>query len=88
MIKKIKIIRSKFFLALVLFSIISCAKKTTTYRIVDVTMIEDRDGREHLFDRDLVEGKAIWCESHKQYELIEVKRLHNQASLIKAHAND
>jgi len=80
--------RLKFILGLLLLFIMSCAKKTTTYRIVDVTMIEDRDGREHLFDRDLVEGKAIWCESHKQYELIEVKRLHNQANLIKAHAND
>ena len=80
--------KPKFLLALVLIFIISCAKKTSTYRIVDVTMIEDRDGRVHLFDRDLVEGKAIWCESHNQYELIEVKRLHNQANLIKAHAND
>ena len=53
-----------------------------------LTLIEDRDGREHIFDRQLVEGKAIWCETHKQYELIEVKRLQNQTNLIKAHAND
>ena len=45
-------------------------------------------GREHLFDRDLVEGKAIGASHIKQYELIEVKRLHNQTSLIKAHVND
>tara|TARA_Y100000766_G_C18368729_1_gene347769 strand:+ start:289 stop:450 length:162 start_codon:yes stop_codon:yes gene_type:complete len=53
-----------------------------------VTLIEDRDGREHMFDRTLIEGKALWCHSHKQYELVEVKRLQNQANLIKAHAND
>ena len=28
------------------------------------------------------------AEGYEQYELIEVKRLHNQANLIKAHAND
>ena len=66
----------------------SCATKPKTYKIVEVTLIEDRDGREHMFDRTLVEGKALWCHSHKQYELVEVKRLHNQANLIKARAND
>ena len=67
---------------------ISCATNTKTYKIVDVTLIEDRDGREHMFDRTLVEGKAVWCHSHEQYELVEVKRLQNQANLIKARAND
>jgi hypothetical protein len=73
-----------------IFSLISfsCASKSKTYKIVEVTLIEDRDGREHMFDRGLVEGKAIWCHSHGQYELVEVKRLHNQANLIKARAND
>ena len=66
----------------------SCAAKPTTYKLVEVTLIEDRDGREHMFDRTLVEGKALWCHSHQQYELVEVKRLRNQANLIKAHAND
>ena len=66
----------------------SCASKPKTYKIVEVTLIEDRDGREHMFDRTIVEGKALWCHSHKQYELVEVKRLQNQANLIKAHAND
>ena len=66
----------------------SCATKPKTYKIVEVTLIEDRDGREHMFDRTLVEGKAMWCHSHKQYELVEVKRLQNQANLIKARAND
>ena len=66
----------------------SCVTKPKTYKIVEVTLIEDRDGREHMFDRTLVEGKALWCHSHKQYELVEVKRLQNQANLIKAHAND
>jgi len=51
-------------------------------------LIQDRDGREHMFDRELVEGKAMWCHSHDQYELVEVKRLHNQSNLIKSHAND
>jgi hypothetical protein len=41
-----------------------------------------------MFDRTLVEGKALWGHSHKQYELVEVKRLQNQANLIKARAND
>ena len=66
----------------------SCASKPKTYKIVEVTLIEDRDGREHMFDRTLVEGKALWCHAHKQYELVEVKRLHNQANLIKSRAND
>ena len=66
----------------------SCASKPKTYKIVEVTLIEDRDGREHMFDRTLVEGKALWCHSHEQYELVEVKRLQNQANLIKARAND
>ena len=66
----------------------SCATKPKTYKIVEVTLIEDRDGREHMFDRTLVEGKAVWCHSHEQYELVEVKRLQNQANLIKARAND
>ena len=66
----------------------SCATKPNTYKIVEVTLIEDRDGREHMFDRTLVEGKTVWCHSHKQYELVEVKRLQNQANLIKARAND
>ncbi len=66
----------------------SCTSRPKTYKIVEVTLIEDRDGREHMFDRGLVEGKAIWCHSHGQYELVEVKRLHNQANLIKARAND
>ena len=66
----------------------SCATKPKTYKIVEVTLIEDRDGREHMFDRTLVEGKAVWCHSHKQNELVEVKRIQNQANLIKARAND
>ena len=66
----------------------SCASKPKTYKIVEVTLIEDRDGREHMFDSTLVEGTAVWCHSHKQYELVEVKRLHNQSNLIKARAND
>ena len=66
----------------------SCAIKPNTYKIAEVTLIEDRDGREHMFDRTLVDGKAVWCHSHKQYELVEVKRLQNQANLIKARAND
>ena len=66
----------------------SCANKPKTYKFVEVTLIEDRDGREHMFDRTIVEGKAVWCHAHKQYELVEVKRLHNQANLIKARAND
>ena len=80
----------KLFQISVVVSIIffSCASKPKKYKIVEVTLIEDRDGREHMFDRTLVEGKALWCHSHEQYELVEVKRLHNQANLIKAHAND
>ena len=80
----------KLFQIFIVFSTISfsCANRPKTYKIVEVTLIEDRDGREHMFDRTLVEGKALWCHSHKQYELVEVKRLHNQANLIKAHAND
>ena len=66
----------------------SCASKLKTYSLVNVTLIEDRDGRSHIYDRELKEGKAIWCVSHEQYEKIEVKRLHNQANLIKEHAND
>ena len=87
------LIKMKIFSCLSLiyiFSLISfsCANKSKTYKIVEVTLIEDRDGREHMFDSGLVEGKAIWCHSHGQYELVEVKRLHNQANLIKARAND
>lgn len=67
---------------------ISCASRPKTYKIVEVTLIQDRDGRDHMFDRELVEGKAMWCHSHEQYELVEVKRLRNQANLIKSHAND
>ena len=80
----------KLFQILMAFSTIffSCANRPKTYKIVEVTLIEDRDGREHMFDRTLVEGKALWCHSHEQYELVEVKRLHNQANLIKARAND
>ena len=80
----------KLFQIFMVVSIIffSCANRPKTYKIVEVTLIEDRDGREHMFDRTLVEGKALWCHSHKQYELLEVKRLHNQANLIKARAND
>ena len=66
----------------------SCASKLKTYSLVNVILIEDRDGRSHIYDRELKEGKAIWCVSHEQYEKIEVKRLHNQANLIKEHAND
>ena len=66
----------------------NCASKLKTYSLVNVTLIEDRDGRSHIYDRELKEGKAIWCVSHEQYEKIEVKRLHNQANLIKEHAND
>ena len=75
-----------FFLSCIIF--LSCATKPKTYKIVEVTLIEDRDGREHMFDRTLAEGKAVWCHSHEQYELVEVKRLQNQANLIKARAND
>ena len=75
-----------FMLSFIIF--FSCATKTKTYKIVDVTLIEDRDGREHMFDRTLVESKAVWCHSHEQYELVDVKRLQNQANLIKARAND
>ena len=77
-----------FYIILCLFLVFNCAEKSKTYKIINLTLIEDRDGREHIYDRELVEGKAIWCETHQQYELIEVKRLHNQANLIKAHAND
>ena len=80
-----KLIQLFFAISIISFS---CATKPKTYKIVEVTLIEDRDGREHMFDRTLVEGKALWCHSHKQYELVEVKRLQNQANLIKAHAND
>lgn len=66
----------------------SCATRKKSFKIVDVIMVEDRDGREHIYNRELVEGKAMWCVSHEQYERIEVKRLHNQSNLIKAHAND
>ena len=66
----------------------SCAAKPTTYKIVEVTLIEDRDGREHMFDRTLVEGKALWCHSHQQYEFVDVKRFSNQAKLIKAYADN
>jgi hypothetical protein len=66
----------------------SCASKLKTYSIVNVILIEDRDGRNHIYERELKEGKALWCVSHEQYEKIEVKRLHNQANLIKEHAND
>ena len=66
----------------------SCVSKLKTYSLVNVILIEDRDGRSHIYDRELKEGKAIWCVSHEQYEKIEVKRLHNQANLIKEHAND
>jgi len=76
------------YLLLFLFYSISCATRPKTYKIVEVTLIQDRDGREHMFDRELVEGKAMWCHSHDQYELVEVKRLHNQSNLIKSHAND
>jgi len=41
-----------------------------------------------MYNRKLVEAKAIWCPSDNQYEKVEVKRLHNQSSLIKEHAND
>tara|TARA_B110000014_G_scaffold216271_1_gene170320 strand:+ start:239 stop:481 length:243 start_codon:yes stop_codon:yes gene_type:complete len=68
--------------------IVCCASKSKTFSIVNVVLIEDRDGRDHIYDREVVEGKAIWCIAHKQYEKIEVKRLHNQSSLIKEHAND
>ena len=80
----------KLFQIFVVFSTIffSCTNRPKMYKITEVTLIEDRDGREHMFDRTLVEGKAVWCHSHKQYELVEVKRLHNQANLIKARAND
>ena len=77
-----------FYTILPLLLMFNCAEKSKTYKIVSLTLIEDRDGREHIYDRELVEGKAIWCETHQQYELIEVKRLHNQTNLIKAHAND
>ena len=66
----------------------SCTSKLKTYSLVNVILIEDRDGRSHIYNRELKEGKAIWCVSHEQYEKIEVKRLHNQANLIKEHAND
>ena len=66
----------------------SCASRLKTYSIENVILIEDRDGRNHIYNRELIEGKAIWCVSHEQYEKIEVKRLHNQANLIKEHAND
>ncbi len=66
----------------------SCTSKLKTYSLVNVILIEDRDGRSHIYERELKEGKAIWCASHEQYEKIEVKRLHNQANLIKEHAND
>ena len=66
----------------------NCANRQKSFKIVNVVMILDRDGREHIYDRELVEGKAIWCISHEQYEKVEVKRLHNQSNLIKAHAND
>ena len=66
----------------------SCTSKLKTYSLVNVILIEDRDGRSHIYDGELKEGKAIWCVSHEQYEKIEVKRLHNQANLIKEHAND
>ncbi|MEL1226734.1 MAG: hypothetical protein VW963_08315 [Candidatus Neomarinimicrobiota bacterium] len=75
-----------FMLSCIIF--FSCATKSKTYKIVEVTLIEDRDVREHMFDRTLVEGKALWCHSHEQYELVEVKRIQNQANLIKARAND
>ena len=91
--KLIQLISIMFYkqLQIFMFSCIisfSCATKPKTYKIVEVTLIEDRDGREHMFDRTLVEGKAVWCHSHEQYELVEVKRLQNQANLIKARAND
>lgn len=50
----------------------SCETKPKTYKTVEVTLIEDRDGREHMFDRTLVEGKAVWFHSHEQYELVDV----------------
>ena len=59
-----------FMLSFVIF--FSCANKPKTYKIVEVTLIEDRDGREHMFDRTLVEGKAVWFHSHEQYELVDV----------------
>ena len=62
-----------FMLSFIIF--FSCATKPKTYTIVEVTLIEDRDGREHMYDRTLFEGKAVWFHSHEQYELVDVKRL-------------
>jgi len=73
---------------LLFLSTLNCAGRAKQFKLVDVIIIEDRDGREHTFDRQVKEGKAIWCLSHKQYESVEVKRLQNQSNLIKAHAND
>ena len=41
-----------------------------------------------MFDRTLVEGKALWFHSHQQYEFVDVKRFRNQAKLIKAYADN
>ena len=67
---------------------LNCAGGAKQFKLVEVIIIEDRDGREHMFDRQLKEGKAMWCLSHEQYESVEVKRLQNQSNLIKVHAND
>ena len=62
-----------FMLSCIIF--FSCATKPKTYTIVEVTLIENRDGREHMYDRTLFEGKAVWYRSHEQYELVDGKRL-------------
>lgn len=76
-----------FFITGLIF-IVECASKAKTFSIVSAILIEDRDGRGQRYDRKLVEAKAVWCASDNKYEKVEVKRLHNQSSLIKEHAND
>ena len=80
--------KNLFVIFFIITSLLGCARNAKQFKIVEVILIQDRDGREHMFNRGLIEGKAMWCVTHEVYESVEVKRLQNQSNLIKAHAND